>query len=71
MVDKQFIISELPDPGTQAWEDMADSMREDIDMWQKQHEDRRAIVSVARKLLKSQGRDFNAEFEKWKEANHG
>lgn len=59
-------IPNLPDPGTQAWENMVDFMREDLD----NNMMRTRLILKARELLKSQGRDFDAEFGKWKEKNH-
>ena len=70
MVDKQFIIPELPDTGTQAWEDMVDRMRDDLDSDMQRTKDAIAIEKVARGILKEQGRDFDAEFKKYKEARH-
>ena len=59
-------IPTLPDPDTQAWEDMVDFMREDVD----NNMCHTMLISKTRELLKSQGRDFDAEFTKWKENRH-
>lgn len=55
-------IPTLPNPDTQAWEDMVDFMREDLDN-NMMHT---RLISKTKELLKSQGRDFDAEFNKWK-----
>lgn len=56
-------IPKLPDIDTQAWEDMVDFMREDLD----NHMMHTRLISKTRELLESQGRDFDTEFVKWKE----
>jgi len=56
-------VPKLPDPGSYEWERMVDFMREDLESGMKHTE----IELEARKLLASQGRDFDAEFKKWKE----
>ena len=58
-------IPKMPEPGTQAWEDMVDFMREDVDN-NMMHT---RLISTTRELLESQGRDFDAEFAKWKKEN--
>jgi len=66
MVDKRFIIPELPDPGSQEWEDMVDYMRKDL-------EGGMALTKIqiqARKILRTQGRNFDTEFLKWKETKN-
>ena len=56
-------IPKLPDTDTQAWEDMVAFMREDLD----NNMMRTRLILKTRELLRSQGRDFNEEFAKWKE----
>jgi len=53
----------MPKPGNRGWEEMVDFMRADLesDMGYTK------IKMAARKLLKEQGRDFEEEFEKWKD----
>jgi hypothetical protein len=53
----------MPEPGTQEFENMIDFMRADLDSGMQYTK----IEIAARKLLKDQGRDFEAEFKKWKE----
>jgi len=62
MVDKRFIIPELPEPGTQAWENMIDNMRR-LDQYS-------GIIQAARKSIEARGLNFDNEFKKWKEAQH-
>jgi hypothetical protein len=54
----------LPEPGTPEWEKMVEFMRADLesDMGYTK------IEMAARRILKSQGRDFEEEFKKWKAA---
>ena len=47
----------------QEFEDMVDFMRADLESGMQYT----ALEITVRKMLKLQGRDFNAEFEKWKE----
>ena len=58
-------IPKLPDTDTQAWEDMVDFMRDDLESGMM----RTRLILKTRELLKSQGRDFDAEFAKWKKEN--
>lgn len=53
----------MPDPGTKEFEDMVDFMRADLDSGMQYS----ALEITVRKMLALQGRDFNDEFEKWKE----
>ena len=52
----------IPEPGTQEWENMANFMRNDLacDMGHSK------IIAQARKNIKEAGKDFNKEFKKWK-----
>jgi len=52
----------LPKRGTKEWEDMVDFMRADLETNMGYSK----IEMVARSLFKNQGRDFDKEFEKWK-----
>jgi hypothetical protein len=57
----------MPEPGTMEYELMIDHMRADL-------ESGMALTKVemaARKILKERGKDFDTEFAKWKEENHG
>lgn len=53
----------MPDAGTQEWEDMVDFMRADLESGMKYT----ALEITVRKMLKLQGRDFDTEFQKWKD----
>jgi len=53
----------MPEPGTQKFENMIDFMRKDLDSGMGYSK----LIEAAKKMFKEQGRDFNAEFEKWKE----
>lgn len=55
----------LPKSGTQAWEDMVDFMRADIEL----NEQKAKIEMLARKIVKDDGRDFDEEFAKWRKEN--
>ena len=60
-------IPKMPEPGTQAWEDMVDFMRDDLESGMQSTK----IEIIARELLTKQGRDFDEEFENWrKEKNN-
>lgn len=52
----------LPQPGSKDWEDMVDFMRADLDSGMQLTK----IEMAARKIVKEDGRDFDEEFEKWK-----
>jgi hypothetical protein len=52
-------IPELPDPGTEEWERFVDQIRE-IDTHMP-------MILHAKKLIEASGRNFDEEFEKWKE----
>ena len=49
----------MPEPGTRAHDEMVDFMRADLES----KGSLTRIISSARELLKSQGRDFDKEFE--------
>lgn len=53
----------LPEPGSDEYERMIDFMRADLecDMGYSK------IIKAARDRMESEGRDFDTEFEKWKE----
>lgn len=56
----------MPEPGTQEWENMVDFMRRDLEsggFYTK-------IEMEARRIVAETGRDFDAEFKKWKEKQH-
>jgi hypothetical protein len=53
----------MPEPGTQKWENMVDFMRKDL-------ENDMAYTKIemeARRIVAEKGKDFDAEFKKWKE----
>ena len=52
----------MPTPGTDGWEKAVEMMKEDLIDWRHTK-----VEMAARKLLKEQGRDFDTQFEKWKE----
>jgi len=52
----------LPEPGTQAWEDMVDFMREDLESGMKHTK----IEILARKIVEDRGGNFDEEFENWR-----
>jgi len=60
-IDKQIDELTLPEPGTQAWEDMVDGMR--------RMEQYSGVINAARKSIEARGLNFNEEFEKWKKRN--
>lgn len=53
----------MPDPGSPEWESMVDFMRKDLESGMAYSK----IEMKARKLMESQGRNFDEEFKKWKE----
>jgi len=52
----------IPEPGSKEWEGMVDFMRADLDSGMQLTK----IEMIARKFIKEDGRDFDEEFEKWK-----
>jgi len=54
----------VPEPGTQAFEDMIDFMRKDLDSGMQYSK----IEMMARKIIEERGGNFDKEFAKWKEA---
>lgn len=55
-------VNSIPDPGSQAWEDMADFMRKDLEsgmMYSK-------IIDQGRKIVEARGENFEEAFEEWK-----
>jgi len=54
----------MPEPGTQAYEDMIDFMRKDLESGMGYSK----IIAAGRKIIKDRGGNFEEEFEKWKEA---
>ena len=57
----------MPQPGTDAYEKMIDFMRADLESGGAYTK----IEMAARKRFKEQGRDFDAEFEKFKKEGRG
>ena len=55
----------MPEPGTQAYEDMIDFMRADLESGMGYSK----IIAAARKNIEAEGKDFDEEFKKWKEGN--
>jgi len=55
-------LPEMPEPGTQEWEEMVDFMRADLerDMGYTK------LIKAAEEAIKARGGDFDEEFEKWK-----
>jgi hypothetical protein len=53
----------IPEPGTQEFEKMIDFMRKDLDSGMAYSK----LIQATKEMFEKQGRDFNAEFEKWKE----
>jgi len=53
----------MPEPGSQAWEDMIDFMRKDLDSGMSYTK----IEMTARKIIEERGGNFDEEFKKWKE----
>jgi len=58
----QVNIPNLPEPGTQAWEDMVDFMREDLNNNMMHTK----IEILARKIVEDRGGNFDEEFENWR-----
>ena len=56
----------MPLPGSNEWDSMIDFMRKDLESGMAYTK----IEMAARKILDDEGRDFNTEFEKWKEENN-
>ena len=56
----------MPLPGSNEWDSMIDFMRKDLESGMAYTK----IEMAARKILDDEGRDFNIEFEKWKEENN-
>lgn len=52
----------LPEPGTQAWENMVDFMRKDLESGMKYTK----IEILARKIVEDRGGNFDEEFENWR-----
>ena len=52
----------LPEPGTQAWENMVDYMRADMASGMAYTK----LEIHARNIIVEKGLDFDEEFEKWK-----
>jgi hypothetical protein len=50
-------------PGGPGWDEAVDFMRVDLES----NMGLTRVETIARKILKEQGRDFNKEFEKWKQ----
>jgi hypothetical protein len=51
-------IPKLPEPGTQAWEDMIYNMRE-MNKYS-------GVIRAARESIEARGLNFDEEFAKWK-----
>lgn len=58
-------IHAMPEPGSQAWEDMVDFMRADVDSGMGYTK----LIEAVRKSIESSGLNFDEEFEKWKANN--
>lgn len=56
----------MPQPGSSEWESMIDFMRRDLGSGMQLTK----IEMTARKILDDAGKDFNEEFDKWKEENN-
>lgn len=57
-------IENMPKPGDPGWEDQVDRMRADIERWESQA----ALINMARRIIESDGRDFDEEFSLWQES---
>lgn len=55
-------IPKLPEPGTQAWEDMVAHMRK-----MNQYS---GVIRAARESIEARGLNFMEEFDKWKKENN-
>jgi len=53
----------IPTPGTQEWENMVDYMRKDLES----NMSLTKLEIATRRMFKEQGRDFDNEFNAWKE----
>jgi len=53
----------MPEPGTQSYENMIDFMRADLESGMGYSK----IIETARKKIEAEGKDFDEEFEKWKQ----
>ncbi len=56
----------MPEPGTQAYENMIDFMRKDLASGMGYSN----IEMIARNICKKNGEDFDEKFKKWKEKNN-
>ena len=63
--NRQPVVSQLPEPGTQAWEDMADFMRADLENDMAYSK----IIDQGRKIVEARGENFEEAFEEWKKEN--
>lgn len=61
MKDERFVIPELPAPGSQAWEDMADFMRKDMASGFQLSK----IKDQAKDIVEADGRDFVENAKLW------
>lgn len=57
----------MPEPGSQAFEDMIDFMRKDLESGMGYSK----IIQKGREIVEADGRDFDDEFKKWKEKKNG
>ena len=55
-------FGDIPEPGTDEWEHMADFMRADLENDMAYSK----IIQKGREIVEADGRDFDEEFEKWK-----
>ena len=53
----------MPEPGTQEWENMVDFMRADLNSGMGYSK----IIEQGRKIVEARGGNFEEEFAKWKE----
>lgn len=57
----------LPEPGSNEWETMADFMRKDLESGMAYSK----IIEQGRKIVEDRGEDFDEAFKKWKEKKNG
>lgn len=56
-------FGDFPKPGTREFEEAVEFMRADLESGMAYSK----IIDVARKNIEADGKDFDEEFEKWKE----
>jgi hypothetical protein len=64
-LDKVLDEMDIPESGTQEWENMIDDMRKYDTIVLKFEEQYSGVINAARKSIESRGLNFDEEFAKW------